>query len=689
MKPPPLLLGFTLLFWGWQSGWLAAGALLGAVLEVAPLVKVRWELTDTDFRRLWNVCTVLFLGAALYLFSANDGLGAARGLWQPGSQSEAARRVTRVTLQFLQWLPLVFFAVPAAQAYSSRRVLPLSVFSWIARRQLRRRGGVEGQPGPAVDAAWPYFAIVWMAASVAPRHGAWFFAGAASLLGVALWVARSPRYRAPVWGATLAAAVAVGGVSLFGVARLQYWLENYNPNWFLRAAQRGFDPKESRTALGQIGVHQLSGRIVHRVTPRTPAEAPTLLREASYHTFRSPTWYGAGADQDFTLVGSGPDELTWLLLPRKRPTAVATIASYLRGGRGVLALPAGTARLDDLPAFVLKTNRLGTVLVDSGPGLVVYDAHYGPGTTLDSPPTPEDQAVPEAEEPSLRRVLGELGLDGWTPLEVVARLHGFFQDQFRYRSYRLAAGPRVAEGTPLSNFLLTDRAGHCELFATATVLLLRAAGIPARYAAGYAVQEQAGRHHVVRQRHAHAWGLAFIDGAWRDVDTTPAGWTAVEAQRASWFEPIADGWQWLWYQFSRWRWGQAGWRSYVPWLVVPVLAVLVTRIVLDARRRRARASPPTPRADPSHPGLDSEYYLLEQQLRQLGQARPPDETPARWLERVSGRWPTPANRARCAALAQLHYRYRFDPAGLDRAARLALSATASALLEDLRSRSGG
>ena len=46
--------------------------------------------------------------------------------------------------------------------------------------------------------------------------------------------------------------------------------------------------------------------------------------------------------------------------------------------------------------------------------------------------------------------------------------------------------PRT-EATPLADFLLRTRSGHCEYYATATVLLLRAAGIPARYAHANAV----------------------------------------------------------------------------------------------------------------------------------------------------------------------------------------------------------
>ena len=48
IKTPPLPLGAVLLFWGWQSGLLLVGAVMGIVLESACFVKNRWDLSDDD-----------------------------------------------------------------------------------------------------------------------------------------------------------------------------------------------------------------------------------------------------------------------------------------------------------------------------------------------------------------------------------------------------------------------------------------------------------------------------------------------------------------------------------------------------------------------------------------------------------------------------------------------------------------
>ena len=82
MKPPPLLLGAALLFWGWQSDLLLVGALMGVVLESARLTQARWEFSDDDFSRIWTFCSVVFLGAAVYAFTSNENPASFGSLFQ-------------------------------------------------------------------------------------------------------------------------------------------------------------------------------------------------------------------------------------------------------------------------------------------------------------------------------------------------------------------------------------------------------------------------------------------------------------------------------------------------------------------------------------------------------------------------------------------------------------------------------
>ncbi len=77
---------------------------------------------------------------------------------------------------------------------------------------------------------------------------------------------------------------------------------------------------------------------------------------------------------------------------------------------------------------------------------------------------------------------------------------------------------------PLEHFLLEAKRGHCEYFASAMVLLLRAQGIPARLVTGFYGAEQSYWEEgwIVRQSNAHAWVEAFLPVAgWTTFDPTP------------------------------------------------------------------------------------------------------------------------------------------------------------------------
>src|SRR6185369_9492544 len=76
VKAPPLLLAVTLLFWGWQSHLFIAGAIMAVILESARFVSVRWDLSEADFRRIWNFSSLLAFTTIVYAFTSSDeGMG--------------------------------------------------------------------------------------------------------------------------------------------------------------------------------------------------------------------------------------------------------------------------------------------------------------------------------------------------------------------------------------------------------------------------------------------------------------------------------------------------------------------------------------------------------------------------------------------------------------------------------------
>jgi hypothetical protein len=229
---------------------------------------------------------------------------------------------------------------------------------------------------------------------------------------------------------------------------------------------------------------------------------------------------------------------------------------------------------------------------------------------------------------------------------------------------------------------LSTHAGHCEYFATATVLLLRQLGIPARYAVGYAVHEASGKQYVVRQRDAHAWCLVWNERekTWQDFDTTPATWVKAETARASAMQTFSDFWSWVGFEFSRFRWGQTHLREYILWALAPIMGLLLYQIVFRSRRRQSAQSQGASGAAAAWPGLDSEFYQIERRILQRGAARRASEPLTAWLLRVLDDPALADVQSQLRELLRLHYRYRFDPHGLSPSDREALRREAQGCL---------
>lgn len=648
MKMPPLLLAAAVLFWGWQTGMWAVAAPVAVALAAARFLPLRWEFANTQLYRIADFCTVLTVLLGAYLFIAYGN--------------------PRAIVLLFEWLPLALLPLALAHAYGASERLELSVVFWNLRRNppLRPLG---------FDPYFPYFALWVIAASAANMRDEWFFAGLALLVAWPLVMLRPLSYPVGVWAAAFFCAVAIGYGAQYGLRELQLWLEGVVPDWIAGTGSRT-NPYKSMTDIGYIGELKQSDAIVLRVTAEGAVKPPRLLRRASYNFYTAASWIAHGAA--FTTVPSAPQPEGWTLVAQRRGEARVAVHDYSVHTNPVLSVPAGTVEIDGLQAQTVRRNLLGAVQIERPPGFFSYIAAFMPGLAFEGLPTPDDTRVSRAEREEFARLAMELGLMALPPPAAVEKVRGYFRDRFQYATYQKERGHGAS---PIVDFVRRTRAGHCEYFATATALLLRAAGIPARYATGFAVQEFSPLEgaYIVRERHAHSWVSAYVDGAWTDVDTTPPEWFGIEAGTASIGSGARDVWSWL-----RFRVAQAWSRSDEHALtLVALLVALPFGLWLAWRLYRARRivrESILKVHGPSAvwPGSDSEFYLIERRLGELGWARRPYETVSDWLERL--RADTGVDLQALTEIVGLHYRYRFDPSGLTQSERLLLKQSATSWL---------
>lgn len=112
----------------------------------------------------------------------------------------------------------------------------------------------------------------------------------------------------------------------------------------------------------------------------------------------------------------------------------------------------------------------------------------------------------------------------------ISAISEVIQDYFEAEyTYTLSPGKTPFGKDFVQYFLEEQKKGYCTYFATAGTLLMRAMGIPARYADGYIApkelfeEDENGVYHAqIKDKYAHAWCEVFInDIGWVPVEFTP------------------------------------------------------------------------------------------------------------------------------------------------------------------------
>ena len=308
----------------------------------------------------------------------------------------------------------------------------------------------------------------------------------------------------------------------------------------------------------------LGDEVVMRIEPSSqkPEDVPLHWRGIAFSVFDGSGWL----PQDARMLGSRfATDVAW----EGRPDG-----SWARPMR---AAAEGTlhVRLNDRSGKRLFTpQRASELRLASGAGLLIDPRSYGVLAFLhldDAGSAPIDYvlrlgsgahrvivqdrvrehllALPADSLPQVVRDLAaRLAADAGSEADAATLAAAGCEWLQQHRRYQVPGGPGFARN--LGEFLAGSGAGHCEYFATALALLLRAQGVPCRLVGGYLAHEWDDQTQaaVVRARDAHAWVEALLaDGSWLTLDPTPP--SSVPGPRAaseSWWDAAREELQQLW-----------------------------------------------------------------------------------------------------------------------------------------------
>lgn len=628
MTKSPFIIASALIFWSWQTGLWWLGLPLAILAELPRFLNGYWELNLKERQRVADICSITVVLTLVYIYITQPPLGNA-------------------VILTTQWSPIIFFPLFAMQIYGGLSGIELSVLFSSLRGN--RTGGNE-----LIDLR-PIYLIVCLlgAAMLPPSNDVSYYQGLGFITLWALWPLRRPNRIPFIWVLNFFIAIIMGFSIGIGLNVLQAELEEYIIVWLSGIYRDNTDPYRTITAIGDMGRLKLSERVMVRVWPDTPLLlGPLLLRSASFTSYAGGVWVAPRVTFNpliYNMQG-------WNLWDGKPSTDWVQITVELNQGSGILPLPNGSQLLQGLKGAQLTRNDFGTVKVAEGPSFANYRVNYDALFT-ERPPQDIDLRVPVVERPILEKIVNTLNLKTIYPNQALDRVQSLFQQKF-IPSLHLPAIP--AKQSPLTHFLTESRTGHCEYFASAAVLLLRQAGIPARYVHGWSVQEysELEQAYIARASHAHAWALVWINGAWQDFDPTPASWIEIEANKRSWWREIQDVWEWMRYRLYQQH--EAGKTNNV-WLII-ILIILISLLIWRIARRGKHVIH-IRNTIIQNIAIETIFTPIESVLSVRTRPRYKGETLRNWLNSLLAQGEPGV--AELLLLLNLYYRQRFDPLGLN------------------------
>ncbi|MFK7850019.1 MAG: transglutaminase family protein [Akkermansiaceae bacterium] len=657
IQPPPrLLLGATLLFWGAMTDNPLLGLVLALIVEGSNWIRFRWDFGDQACALAWRICLTLITITGVLI-------------WLDGNRYTALPKL-------MVWFPALFLPLQFVQSFGLRKWIPVNSLSFFSKLHRKRniRLGLESSV-LRFNFGNVYFVIIIVAAGLGrfAQHTI-FLPGIVILAGCLAFARLRTRVFAFLFILILGGAIGLGGQ--IGMSKFYRWATNRS------GSMGGFpstDPTVNRTSIGSLGELKQSPDMLWRLMPQTGQAPPRLLRTASYNRYRGIVWKNNLPDQpneedkifnELSTIELTEGEPYYLVRDTITPAELSIqLPEYSMRGASrseePIPLPGNAASLQKFELDGIEANPLGTIRVFPKRSIIEGRVRWKDSGNPEDPPFPtQDLEIDEVEEPAIRQIAQDLGLaELSTTTEKINRLRKFFTSEFEYTRYLSIRRPRASRNrpTPIETFLTSEKRGHCEYFATAASLLLRASDVPTRYCVGFSVMERHPKRNewVVRGTHGHAWVRVWDaeQEKWIDFDPTPSGWLAAELGEDTWTRQLADSYQRFKEDFFLWRNRPANriGSLIVMWLLGLSVLIFVgkrlwkSKVLVDTKTHTTYGSE-QPTKTPLHE--------LEKTAAKLLGPRTTGETFVSWLWRLKSMG---VSETSLKLATSLHQRLRFDP----------------------------
>lgn len=279
---------------------------------------------------------------------------------------------------------------------------------------------------------------------------------------------------------------------------------------------------------------RVRGRLSDNLVMRVRAARPAFWRAGAYDTWDGTTWTLSTQGVNIDVGGSNPAGIPPPVELERHDGQVEQLLQtyYIESGQPNIVFAADQARAVYYPSSGLKVDDTGSIRAPSimQPGMIYSVISeipiIGPRELRALPPVTDPDLLarytqlPPSTTNRVKALSDQITLGAPTTFDKVMAIQDWLKE---HTEYLLDIPPDPPGVDAVDHFLFETRKGYCEHFSAAMIVLLRAQGIPARFAVGF---DPGDRNiftgfYEVKESDAHSWVEVLYPGAgWIPYDPT-------------------------------------------------------------------------------------------------------------------------------------------------------------------------
>lgn len=592
----------SIFFWLFITQRYEVGFILIFIFLIGIKIDPKFLISDKKLGSIMDGCLMLLLMTVILFWNNNE-------------------KMSEVFINTMMWLPLIFSPFFILLYFSKEKEFdPRSLWFFF---RFRIKHSVTQYPIPSKQVVWGFMAICFLSASVGDVVE--FYYPGIALLVFCVMLLEDKRKGFRLKRSCILMFVLVMGFGLHNlIFNANKYLKNKSMEWMLQYTNGQNSLRKQWMAIGEHGKIQLSQNVIMRV--QSDVEGISYYKGSHYDQLLSDThWFNTHPYEEQNLI-----ENSDIILNKNEKHDQKGKIWFQGMGDSWIPLPESVSKCSivNIPKIELWKGNMLRVPPPFGWLEIDWLGHSSlKRNDIEIRDKNDYLLLPEDDEEKWKSVLDTIVITKNLPLDDVLLL---LRKHFRTFKYSLDALSVPEKVSPIFYFLESSKTGHCEHFATAATMLLRANGVRARYVTGYVVREYSAFQDMwlVRGRDAHAWVEVWHDDHWERFEPTPP------ADQVSQFgRGVKDRWDWLMFQIDKWRFdGHTDHlKNVAPWGIGLVMLYLLLRManMIDFKKKQDEVTDSLSSTLP-----DTGVKLLEETLTKNGLPRLKNETWSTWLNRL-------------------------------------------------------